>query len=269
MRKILMFIFHISLISSISHSVANTVDDNSVTGLPVPYRDMHYGLQPIVILTASLVTPMGQKSQALTVNNTVFVYQPGSSSEWKSLAGLFFGTEYSIQQSGGWQLGLGFYQARASSVGGSETQAPSLNSDSVNLWNYHYNIQSRQIFIENKLFSTVRNYYHPYLLIGLGVGFNHVYGFTVTPNNSGEVATAIYSDALNRSFIYTAGVGMDVDVSTSIRLGAGYRFAYLGRYDLGGGTLNTGTGGSIFTLPALQSKYLYNSEVLVQLTYLL
>ena len=65
-----------------------------------------------------------------------------------------------------------------------------LSIDAVNIWTYHYNIVSRQLLAENKLLLTIHKQYRPYVLVGLGEGFNYSHGFRVTPQNSGEVATA-------------------------------------------------------------------------------
>jgi hypothetical protein len=186
----------------------------------------------------------------------------------KPLIGVLIGGEYTLNAKFAWQFGLAYYQASHSSVSGEAFQAPLLNPEAVNIWNYRYQILSHQLIIENKLFLVI-NHYHPYLLIGLGAGFNNAYGFRVTPQNAGEVATAIYNSHFNKSFIYTLGFGLDVDVAKHVRIGAGYRFAYLGKYNLAPGRLDTGVGGSVFAIPAPQSVRANNSEVLVQLTYLI
>ena len=228
-----------------------------------------YAMQPVVILMGGAVTPLGQQSQTLYYANTVFKYQPHDSSALKPLVGGFIGAEYPFNEMWAWQSGLAFYQAASSSIDGEEAQAPILNLDAVNIWNYQYKISSRQLLFENKLLLALHEYYHPYVLIGLGAGFNHAYEFQVTPQNSGEVATAIFGGHTNTTFIYMAGLGLDIDVSENMRIGAGYRFVYLGKYDLGNGMLDTGAGGSVFSLPALKSAHSYNHEVLIQLTYLI
>jgi opacity protein-like surface antigen len=154
-------------------------------------------------------------------------------------------------------------------VNGEETQAPVDNPNAVNFWNYQYKVLSRQLLFENKLLFTFYKRYHPYLLIGLGGSLNHVYGFQVTPENSGEVATAIFESNHNTSFSTTFGLGIDIDVLKKLRVGLGYRFVNLGNYNLGKGTLNTGVGGEIFSIPALKVKNSFNHEILVQLTYLI
>lgn len=226
-----------------------------------------FAMQPIFILSGGAVTPMGQQSQSLTYANTVFDYQPHHSSNGKPIVGGFAGFEHTFKPSWAWQFGLAFYQAGHSSINGEEAQAPLISLDAVNLWNYHYKIVSREILFENKLLF-VQERYHPYVLIGLGENFNRASDFHVTAQNSGEVATAIFNSKTNQTFSYQGGFGIDVDLIKHLRMGIGYRFAYLGKYDLGKGSLDTGTDGEVFLLPPLKSRPSYSSEVLIQLTCL-
>ncbi|MDP1602590.1 MAG: outer membrane beta-barrel protein [Legionella sp.] len=225
-------------------------------------------MRPIVILTGGATTALGQKSQSLFFANTLFNYSPNQANAFKPTLGGFIGAEYSFSQVLAWQFGAAFYQSVNSSSKGEETQAPILSLAAINTWNYQYKIVSRQLLAENKLLFTLHEHYRPYLIIGLGEGFNKSYKFQVTPQNQGEVATATFASHNNKSFIYTTGLGLDVSISNQLRLGAGYRFAYLGKYDLGKGILDTGAGGAIFYLPALESTYCFNHQAVIQLTYL-
>lgn len=228
-----------------------------------------YAIQPVVTLSGGIATPLGGQSQNLTFANTTFNYQPDNSSVVKPIFGGSIGLEYALNKSWIWQFGLGFYQTASNSVSGEEDQAPMLNPNAGNFWNYHYNVQSRQILFENKLFLTLPKEMYPYFFLGLGEGFNRTSGFEVTPQNSGEVATAVYGNNTNENFVYMTGLGLDKNISKHLRLGVGYRVGYLGKYDLGTGVLNTGAGGAVFSLPALTSPRSVSQEVLIQLTGLL
>ena len=222
----------------------------------------------MVILTGGLETPLGQQWQSISYANTNFNYQPHTSSAVKPLIGGFVGAEYVFRQQWAWQFGLGYYQTVSSTVSGEENQVPVDNPEAGNLWNYQYKILSRQLLVENKLSLILHKIYRPYVSVGVGEGFNRAYAFQATSQTEGEVATAVFSSRSNSSFIYSFGVGVDIDVLKQIRIGAGYRYAYLGAYDLGNATLDTGGGGSVFSLPYLASKHVYNQEVVIQLTYL-
>jgi opacity protein-like surface antigen len=225
-------------------------------------------MQPIIILTGGIESRAGQQSQSLYFENTVFHYQPHSSTRLNIIAGVFVGAEYSLKQNLTWQLGLAYYQSNRSSIHGQETQANTENPDATNLWNYQYKLSSRQLLFENKISVIFRQRYRPYLLAGLGEGFNRAYAFQAVPLNSGEVATAIYTNNSSTSFVYSLGVGVDIDITKQIRAGAGYRYTNLGQINLGQGVLDTGIGGSIFSIPALKSNHINNHEILIQLTYL-
>ncbi len=228
-----------------------------------------YALQPVVILMGGAASSLGQQSQTLSFDNTVFNYHPNHSSALVPLVGGFVGAEYAYNPLWTWQFGLAFYRTGDSSVNGEETQAPMLSLDAINTWNYHYKISSTQLFFENKLFFNGQQRYHPYVLIGLGEGFNRAFDFQVTPQNSGEVATATFGSNTANDFIYMVGLGLDIDVVKQLRLGLGYRYVYLGKTEFGNGILDTGAGGNVFSLPGLQFNGSYNQEVLAQLTYLI
>lgn len=156
----------------------------------------------------------------------------------------------------------------AFSLWGEVDQAPISNPTAINTWNYQYKIVSRQLLVENKLSYSLRTRYRPYLLAGIGTGFNKAYKFQAIAQNSGQVATAIFTNHQNNSLIFDIGLGMDIDITKQVRLGGGYRFGYFGAYDLGKGTLDTGPGGNIFYLPALKSARAYSQILLLQLTYI-
>lgn len=225
-----------------------------------------YAIHPIVILTGG-INFLDPKPQNLSFANTVFLYRPLDSTPRSALIGGSLGAEFSLNPSWIWQLGLAFYQSTTLSQLGEEVQAPMSNLNAINTWNYQYKILNRQVLLENKFLFALRTCYHPYLIAGLGESFNYTYGFQVTPQNSGEVATAIFDDHQNKSFIYTMGLGLDIDLMEKIRLGVGYRYSYLGAYNLGKGIINTGAGGSIFFLPALKSAHSLNHQMQIQLTY--
>jgi hypothetical protein len=117
-------------------------------------------IQPVIVVSGGMSSPIAQQSQTLTFNdNTVFSYQPDHTSAMKPMLGIFAGVEYPFYTIWAWQTGLGFYQGTATSVNGSETQAPISSPNAVNLWDYHYNVLSRQIYFENKLSFKLKNHF--------------------------------------------------------------------------------------------------------------
>lgn len=216
-----------------------------------------------------MATALGQHSQSLSFANTFFDYDPNDTSALRPLVGGFVGAEYAFNHEWAWQFGFAFYQGPSSTVVGEEVQAPVFNPEAINTWDYRYKILSSQLLFENKLLFTLRKRFHPYVLLGLGESFNYSHKFQVTPQNPGEIATAIFKSHTTNNLIYTVGFGLDTDLSKKIRLGVGYRHASLGKYNLGKGMIDTGPGGEVFSLPALKSGHAFNNEILIQLTYLL
>jgi opacity protein-like surface antigen len=96
-------------------------------------------------------------------------------------------------------------------------------------YNYSYRIQTQQVMGVAKALGSYRQYYHPYVSLGLGAAFNDVYNYSVTPVTTNNLnPTPDYVDTLNTQFTYTLGIGVDTDVYEAIQLGVGYRYSNFG-----------------------------------------
>ena len=145
------------------------------------------------------------------------------------------------------------FLARGGLVQGADVQ-------SSDTYTYHYSIVTKQALIEGKLLYTFKQYFHPYLLLGLGAAFNKAFNYA-TDIPPFLTFTRMYSDHNNTSFSYAAGIGLDTDISDHLRLGIGYRFADLGKVELGNATINTTN-----VIGTLSQNHLYANEGLIQLT---
>jgi opacity protein-like surface antigen len=128
--------------------------------------------------------------------------------------------------------------------------------------NYSYNIVSRQLLLETKLLATWQQRYYPYFSLGLGEAFNNAYGYTIS-NPAYVALTPMYSAQRNHSFTYRVGFGMDVELIPHLRMGLGYRFSDLGKFNLGTALVKSASINAI-----LKQTHLYTNEVLGQLSYL-
>src|SRR5688500_738271 len=88
------------------------------------------GMQPVIAVTGGMSSLIKQQSQTFTFDNTIFTYQPNSSS-LKPMGGIFVGAEYPFYSIWNWQTGLGLYYS-VNTVKGLETQAPILNPSAIN-----------------------------------------------------------------------------------------------------------------------------------------
>lgn len=166
------------------------------------------------------------------------VTQPGKSNNYvnntslqtKLLAGAFVGLDFPVSPKLNYQLTLAYNQILPYSVNG---QLEQFSDKSFTNFNYDYKIQSQQLFLDSKLVLNATHRIHPYALIGLGTAFNKASAFTATSIDGTDVNPGIFADHSTTNFAYTLGLGVDVDVSKHVRVGGGYRFANLGKTNLG------------------------------------
>jgi opacity protein-like surface antigen len=112
-----------------------------------------------------------------------------------------------------------------------------------------------------KFASNAQKSYHPYLLLSLGVSANKAYHYqtTVPPFIT---FTPIYASQKNTSLSYSIGGGVDADINKKWRFGVGYRYADLGKANLGAATIDT----TAFP-PPLKQSHLKAHQFVAQLTY--
>ncbi|CEK10339.1 outer membrane protein [Legionella hackeliae] len=234
---------------------------NAMAGTVGPNSKPHY-IRPLVTISAGVVAAKTGKTQTLTMDGdfTEYRYQAGNSYSDKILGGVFIGEEVSLCPKWLLQLGLGLYIPGDFSSKGNLTEG--IDEISSDTFSYNYKIRSRQLLVEGKLLSTMNKSFHPYVLLGLGAAFSEAYDYnpavppflTFTPQ---------FTDHQNVSFSYSVGAGLDVDLRKNWRLGLGYRFADLGRADLGYGVIDV-----IPFANTLKQSHLYAHQVMLQLTYL-
>lgn len=164
--------------------------------------------------------------------------QPGASNNYvnntllqtKLFAGAFAGLDFSLLPKLNYQLTLAYNQITPYSVNG---QLEQFSDKSFTNFNYDYKIQSQQLFLNSKLVLNATRHVHPYAMIGLGTAFNKASAFTPTSIDDTGVNPGIFADHSVTNFAYTLGLGVDIDVSKQVRVGGGYRFANLGKTNLG------------------------------------
>lgn len=190
-----------------------------------------------------------------------FDYSANHATQTSALMDGFVGVEWNFQPDWAVQAGLDYNQISPFSAKGTLLQG--VDSESADSYTYHYGILARQLLVEGKLLYTVKNHYHPYMLMGLGAAFNKAYNYytSVPPFLT---FTPTYNNHTTTSYSYTVGVGMDIDVTPNLRLGMGYRFADLGKVQLGSATIN----GSALSGTLSQSR-LYANELLAQATFII
>jgi opacity protein-like surface antigen len=170
----------------------------------------------------------------------------------------FAGLEWSVGYPTDLQLGVGYHHFGTLNARGNLQQG--IDVPSSDTYTYSYSVTSHQLLLEAKLMTLVAESFHPYLSGGVGKSSNQASSYqTSAPPFS--VSTPTYDSNNKNSFSYSAGAGVDMNVSEHIRLGVGYRFSYLGRAELGRASID-GT-----NLPGrVSSKQIFVHELLMQLS---
>lgn len=129
-------------------------------------------------------------------------------------------------------------------------------------FNYNYQIQSSRVVATTKILSTFKSIVHPYVSGEIGGGFNRSYEYNETPLNLESVPMTPFQDKSKSSLAWSVGTGIEVDVHSHLRLGAGYQFADLGQALLGPSPAQCSS-------QALGSTHLYSHQLRIQLTALI
>ncbi len=200
------------------------------------------------------------KAQALSTPDEFFHYQGHNDNISEAYFDLFLGVEWSFDPLWALQLGIGYSQPDNYEIHGTFLQGP--DESSAQEYAYQYDIITHQVQVDGKLLYHVEEWLHPYVFLGLGAGINESTNYeTDVPKST---TTRNFVENTTTSFIYTLGVGVDVDLTDFLRLGAGYRFTDLGKSELGASTLDgTHVSGT------LSQESLYSNVVLGQITLLL
>lgn len=136
-------------------------------------------------------------------------YQP--SAHYK--ADLMFGAgightfENIFQKSLNLSAGLSAYYIDLSKVKGVES--PFINSGSYDQLNYQFGVISSAIMFEPRLIFT-KSEWQPYLLLGIGVAWNHLHTYQEEPTNpnSSAAPAEFYGSHSQSAFAYEAGLGI-------------------------------------------------------------
>jgi opacity protein-like surface antigen len=220
---------------------------------------VHASLQEVV----SLALGSDRVGLALTKNIAFMppfqnTYTSSSNYDTQMVGGIFFGFENALRQKCSYQLGLSYYQ---SSLFTSQGNVYQFGDPAFNNLRYNFQIMSRRVLFEGKLLRTFKNLFHPYLTAGIGEAINRSYSYKEDPITTDAVPMAIpFDNHTSRSLTYSAGLGIDIDITKNVRIGASYRYLDLGRARLNQTPLQTNTAKLSYT-------HLHTNELLMQLTY--
>ena len=155
------------------------------------------------------------------------------------------------------QVGISYHHITKMSVHGALEQGmfPPFSQ-----FNYSYSMTSSQLLAEAKLLRQWYKIFYPYLIGGIGVGFNKAMNYATTVPDY-LTLTPWYSNNARISLSYSVGLGIDLLKSQSLSIGLGYRFSDLGQVRLGDGRIR-----SRETPSSPGQSHLYQNTVLIELS---
>jgi opacity protein-like surface antigen len=207
-------------------------------------------------LGASIAQPGKTQTVAAYAGNNNYV--DSGSTLTSLLVGGFVGLDIPLSPRFNYQVGLAYNYVSPYTLKG---QIQQFSESQFTGFDYQYQVQSQQLFLESKLLLNATRHVHPYVSLGLGSAFNKSYDFSWTPLDSraaGDPGT--FADHSSTQFAYNLGLGVDFDVAKNVRVGAGYRFANFGKAYLGSAPDFISNKGL--------STSLVNHQLLVTATYL-
>ncbi len=193
------------------------------------------------------------------ISEQFYIYANDGQVKVPALYGGFIGVEWQGDSHWMFELLIDYNQSSLFSVGGLLTQG--IDTSSENIYDYSYNMRFRQLLGEVKVGYTKWNHILPYLLFGLGSGFNSAQDYATTAPAT-LVTTREYADNLTISPTYVLGVGFDIPLIDAVRIGVGYRFTNLGKIRLGQATVS-----DVAVSGTLSQSAMYANEFVAQLTF--
>ena len=237
---------------------------NNAAAFTMPAWYTEKAWHPVISIDMGTATSsdIGQSASFPSSNSSTSEFYNYSANEPTQTSGLlegFIGGEVNLQPNWAIQAGLDYTQPAPFFARGNLTQGADVSSE--NHYIYHYSILTRQLLAEGKLFYVYKEHYRPYLLLGMGAAFNKAYDY-YTNASPYLTFTRMYANQTSTSFSYSVGLGIDFDITKQIRLGVGYRFANLGKIELGNATID-----NVNVAGTLSRSNTYINEVLGQITW--
>ena len=219
-------------------------------------------LRPVFALSGGAVFFSDFDSSNFPIGLSHYDYNAENDGGTRGVYGGFIGAELPLTPRFNVQTGIAYYQTTNAPVTGTLSQG--IDPQSPAKFDYRYKIITRQLLLETKLLANWREVYHPYVSVGLGAAFNEAKDYNVDIIPCCTTFSPEYENGNTTSFTYNLGVGLDYDIAEFLRLGVGYRFADLGKANLGDGIINNTT-----VTQSPEQTHLYAQEILLQLTLII
>ena len=220
---------------------------------------------PVATLTVGPDFVYKNRSQTLTLLDNPFIYQNSyqSNASWQTAAdaGGFVGLEHAFTNRFIMQFGVSGYVDAQLSPNGNVWQFADQRFDNLT---FSYQIHHSRVMVESKLLGQLTRYasLHPYVSGGMGAAFNNAGAYQEDSITSGVSPSRSFSNHQQTSFTWAAGVGIDYDLSSHVRMGVGYQFA-----NLGSASLEVSPGQQTTQTPSIAN--LYTNQIRFQATFII
>lgn len=154
-----------------------------------------------------------------------------------------------------------YYQTNHFTVRGNLIQGVDVQSQDQ--YSYQFNIRSQQLFIEGKLLLDQFILMKPYLIIGLGAAFNAVTDYKDSSYCTNMTLTPTFQNHTNVTPAISLGVGVDFSLTSTVRLGLGYRFVELANNEFANARLDG------YPVPTILKARVKLQEIVMQFSYLM
>lgn len=175
-----------------------------------------------------------------------------------------------------WQTGLsmGFYTDLSSHVHEEFGGAFMISSDmdlnglewlfglpSHQNYAYHYQVDSWQLMLVNRLLFGAWHHLMLYLGFGLGYSRNHAHAFRHTPLDGSSFSSVIFRDEYSNHLAYQFGAGLAIEMGQHVLVSLGYRYLRIGDAPLAPSSVQT-TGNVLDTEDIGLNSFLFSIQYL-------
>lgn len=197
-------------------------------------------------------------------------YVPKDNSGILGTGELFFGLTRAFDTHYSAQAGIAVAYSGDGKDRGVLILGPSLSPDR---FPYSYKLSNGRISLKGKLASDWGFWAQPYISGSGGVGFNRSWAYTTTHAIDGIVSRPSFGSDTTVAFTYTAGAGLQGNITPNWQIGVGYEFADWGKNSLGDHEFhllrNSLAGVGRFPYRAPHSGNFYTHELQFSLSYLM
>lgn len=233
------------------------------------YWDYFTNVKPVVSLFGGPQWMNNQDGHTYTGNDDdLFVYDYHNQNNSRGWIGAFIGGEWQLacDPNIAGQLGVSYQYFDTTNLSGNNDVG--IEPATYTPYQFHYHAQSQVVLLAGKLFYTYRDRFHPYVSLGLGAAFNRTSDYSATTSQTGSInLTPFFKGEENTTFAFAAGLGLEADIVSYLRVGLGYQYVNVGRVTTKKGVVTINDYQA--TVPfSLENSNVYTNQFVISLSYI-